>query len=60
MGKTIDLSLRAIKVAVEPYIGQTCNLKFWVLDFGFGLQRFFWAFLKFFEVFDAFKKSSCM
>jgi hypothetical protein len=26
MGKAIDLSLKAIKVTVEPYIGQTCNL----------------------------------
>jgi hypothetical protein len=25
MEKAIDLSLKAIKVTVEPYIGQTCN-----------------------------------
>jgi hypothetical protein len=35
MGKAIYLSLKAIKVTVEPYIGQTCN---------FGGYNFFWFF----------------
>ena len=33
MEKTIDLSLKAIKVIVEPYIGQTCNLVWWLQFF---------------------------
>ena len=33
MGKAIDLSLKAIKVTVEPYIGQTGNLVWWILFF---------------------------
>ena len=33
MGKAIDLSLKAIKVTVEPYIGQTCNLVWWIQFF---------------------------
>ena len=30
MGKAIDLSLQAIKVTLEPYIGQTGNLVWWI------------------------------
>ena len=31
MEKAIDLSLKAIKVIVEPYIiGQNCNLVWWI------------------------------
>ena len=30
MGKAIDLSLKAIKVIVEPHIGQTCDLVWWI------------------------------
>ena len=33
MGKAIDLSLKAIKVTVEPYIGQTGNLVWWIRFF---------------------------
>ena len=33
MGKAIDLSLKAIEVTVEPYIGQTGNLIWWIRFF---------------------------
>ena len=33
MGKAIDLSLKAMKVTVEPYIGQACNLVLWIQFF---------------------------
>jgi hypothetical protein len=33
MGKAFDLSLKAKKVTVEPYIDQTCNLVWWIQFF---------------------------
>ena len=33
LGKAIDLSLKAIKVTVEPYIAQTGNLVWWIQFF---------------------------
>ena len=33
MGKAINLSLKAIKATVEPYIGQTCTLVSWIRFF---------------------------
>jgi hypothetical protein len=35
MGKAIDLSLKAIKVTVESYVGQTSNLVSWIRFFLF-------------------------